>query len=290
MQGGVLGPDELSLVLGKVHSIDALASHATVARDWSVAVDEHLTAANALRFCPSRTITADLKLNREVASVACTSGGEVCVSESARHRIVIFSPHGEFARVVGAFGYGPGQLNCPRGLACDEEALYVADRSNHRIQKLCLHTGASLALAGSRGPPGPGFLKYPQGVALGSSSTARLLFVADYGNDRIVALDSETLEWAFEFGSATSLELPGGIAVDDDLVAVTDGARHCVRLYSSFTRSLLRVVGQKGRLPGEFTQPVGVALRGGQLIVSEGQGQRLQVFRRDGWRHGVCNV
>ena len=274
----MLGPDEVSLILGKVGSIDALAGHASVAHDWSVAVDEHLTATQALRFCPSRTITADLKLKREVASIVCTTEGEVCVSESARHRIVIFSPRGEFARVVGAFGYGPGQLNCPRGLACDEDALYVADRSNHRIQKLCLQTGASLALVGSRGPPGQGFFKYPQGVALGSASTARLLFVADYGNDRVVALDSGTLEWAFEFGSGTDLELPGGIAVDDDLVAVTDGAHHCVRLYSSFSRGLLRVIGQKGRLPGEFTQPVGVALRGGRLFVSEGEGQRLQVI------------
>ncbi|CAF4122139.1 unnamed protein product, partial [Adineta steineri] len=40
--------------------------------------------------------------------------------------------------VMGGNGEGnlPGQLNGPRGLSFDNEGnLYVADRSNHRIQK-----------------------------------------------------------------------------------------------------------------------------------------------------------
>jgi DNA-binding beta-propeller fold protein YncE len=203
----------------------------------------------------------------------------VCISESARHRIVCFSPGGELVRTLGSFGYAPGRLNSPRGLACDDDgAVYVADRSNHRVQKLSLDSGECLATVGKRGPPAQGCLKYPQGVALGQASTARLLFVADYGNDRVVALDSDTLEWAFDFGAGADLELPGGIAVEDDHIAVTHGAHHRVELYSSYSRELVRTFGRKGRAPGEFTQPMGVALRSGRLYVSEGEGQRLQVL------------
>ena len=69
--------------------------------------------------------------------------GNIYVSDSARHRVAVFSPIGAFVR---AFGSGPGggfgELDDPRGMAVrDGRAaggrcchVYVADMCNHRVQ------------------------------------------------------------------------------------------------------------------------------------------------------------
>ncbi len=50
-------------------------------------------------------------------------------------RLVVVTPDGEFIRSVGKLGAGPGEFMGPHALAFDaENRLFVADRSNNRIQ------------------------------------------------------------------------------------------------------------------------------------------------------------
>ena len=133
--------------------IEVVAAFACVSSMWRLAANECLDASHALR--PLRTLAHhDLKLRSSDLTpiyLTTTAQGEVCVAESARHRILCFSSSGE-RRVLGCFGYGPGQLNYPKGIACDNEALYVADRSNHRVQKLLLRDGSfCCSMGGGRG-------------------------------------------------------------------------------------------------------------------------------------------
>ncbi len=52
-------------------------------------------------------------------------------------RLVVITPAGEFVREVGRMGAGPGEFMGPHALAYDAQGrLYVADRSNNRIQIL----------------------------------------------------------------------------------------------------------------------------------------------------------
>ncbi len=52
-------------------------------------------------------------------------------------RLVVITPEGEFVRAVGKMGAGPGEFMGPHALAYDAQGrLYVADRSNNRVQIL----------------------------------------------------------------------------------------------------------------------------------------------------------
>ena len=56
-------------------------------------------------------------------------------SNKTNNRILKYDRKGNFLLMWGKLGSGPGEFNAPHGLAMDKEGrLYVADRSNSRIQ------------------------------------------------------------------------------------------------------------------------------------------------------------
>jgi sugar lactone lactonase YvrE len=71
------------------------------------------------------------------SDVVIGKNGDIFVSdgESTNTRVVKFSKDGKFIKFWGTKGLGPGELNLPHNIAMDSEGrLYVADRSNKRIQ------------------------------------------------------------------------------------------------------------------------------------------------------------
>ena len=53
-------------------------------------------------------------------------------AERDLHCISIFSPNGERLQSFGSQGSGPGQLNCPKGVAVDDDGnILVADSRSH---------------------------------------------------------------------------------------------------------------------------------------------------------------
>ncbi|HVW09093.1 MAG TPA: peptidyl-alpha-hydroxyglycine alpha-amidating lyase family protein [Bryobacteraceae bacterium] len=69
--------------------------------------------------------------------VAIAKSGEIFVAdgEGRNTRVVKFSPEGKFIAWWGGKGTGPGQFNVPHSIAIgDDGRIYVADRSNNRIQ------------------------------------------------------------------------------------------------------------------------------------------------------------
>lgn len=72
-----------------------------------------------------------------VADLAVAKNGEVFIAdgESTNTRVVEYSKAGKFVKYWGGAGTAPGQFNQPHSIAMDSKGrIYVADRSNNRIQ------------------------------------------------------------------------------------------------------------------------------------------------------------
>jgi DNA-binding beta-propeller fold protein YncE len=72
-----------------------------------------------------------------VADVAVAKNGDIFIAdgEGVNTRVVKFSKDGTFIKWWGGKGTEPGQFNVPHSIAVDsQDRIYVADRSNNRIQ------------------------------------------------------------------------------------------------------------------------------------------------------------
>lgn len=68
------------------------------------------------------------------SAVGVSSKGEIVVADQGHHRIIVFSPAGNFLRSFGFKGHELGRLHNPRGLAVGpHDVIAVADYNNHRI-------------------------------------------------------------------------------------------------------------------------------------------------------------
>jgi len=68
--------------------------------------------------------------------MAVTPAGDVFVTDGyGNQRVVHFDKNGKFVRAWGVLGRGPGEFDLPHSIVADSKGtLYVADRSNARIQ------------------------------------------------------------------------------------------------------------------------------------------------------------
>ena len=85
---------------------------------------------------------------------------------------------------TGVAGSAADMLNRPNGIFVDTNFdLYVADYSNHRIQKFQSGQSYAITVAGNTSITTTIELNYPVGVVLDGN---KYLFITDYGNHRIV--------------------------------------------------------------------------------------------------------
>jgi DNA-binding beta-propeller fold protein YncE len=69
------------------------------------------------------------------AGLALDDLGNVYVADTRNDRIQKFRLDGTFLNTWGAFGSGPGQFNNPTMIAVADDAIFVVDSGNNRIQK-----------------------------------------------------------------------------------------------------------------------------------------------------------
>lgn len=116
---------------------------------------------------------------------------------------------------------GPAILSStrgPRGLvAASDGTLYFADESNHQVKavapsglisRVAGAANGSPGIAGDGGPATAAQLYYPKALALDES--ARVLYVAESGNDRIRAVDLVTGTISTLAGGGTAVTAPYG--------------------------------------------------------------------------------
>ena len=71
--------------------------------------------------------------------------GHIFVADESNDRIQVLNPDLTFSYTIGSGGSGQGQFDRPRDVAFDSKGfVYVADTSNHRIQKFTLPSGITV--------------------------------------------------------------------------------------------------------------------------------------------------
>ena len=107
--------------------------------------------------------------------------------------------------------------------------------------------------------------------------------IVDFDNRRVVVLDDKlNLLKLIGQGSGNSrLVRPHGVAVTDNVIAVSDWGSDQVKKYS-LQGELLSVIGCRGDKNGQFKQPRGLAFNNNKLLyVVDGFNHRVQVFQQD---------
>ncbi|MCY3929541.1 MAG: NHL repeat-containing protein [Acidobacteria bacterium] len=117
-------------------------------------------------------------------------------------------------------------------------------------------------------------------VATGPNSE---VVIVDDGNRCVVVLDDKlNLLKVIGQGSDNSrLVRPDGVAVTDNVIAVSDWGSHQVKKYS-LQGELISVIGCHGNNNGQFNYPRGLAFNNNKLLyVVDGGNYRVQVFQQN---------
>ncbi|OMF04359.1 hypothetical protein BK127_33680, partial [Paenibacillus sp. FSL H7-0331] len=231
---------------------------------------------------------------RYPSGVAVDSERNVYVADYDNNRIQKLTVTGassvwsEWKKSGGGLGSGLGEFESPTDVAVDSSGnVYVADRYNHRIQKLTVATGvwSEWKKSGGGKGSGPGEFEYPGGVAVDRSGN---VYVADTNNHRIQKLTVATgiwSEWKKSGGGKGSslgeFNYPSGLEVDSSgNVYVADTSNNRVQkltvatgVWSEWKKS----GGGKGSSLGEFNEPFSVAVdSNGDLYVADSENNRIQ--------------
>ena len=107
--------------------------------------------------------------------------------------------------------------------------------------------------------------------------------IVDHDNRHVIMLDDKIklLKLIGQGSGNSRLVTPYGIAVTDNVIAVSDCGSHQVKKYS-LQGEFLSVIGCPGDKNGQFTRPRGLAFNNNKLLyIVDGVNYRVQVFQED---------
>jgi len=234
-----------------------------------------------------------LFVRKDVASKIWNYGvgpSEATITKDPYEDAIIMLPADQ---ILGSDRYPPLGLNAPRAIATGLNAdFYIADSRNHRILHIAsdgslLHQWGTYADIISGDAP-IGTFNEPWGVAVGPDGS---VYVTDTWNHRVQKFtgDGQPISMWGEFGqplpgdatSASSFWGPRGIAVDDNgHVFVTDTGNKRVVVFDE-NGNYITEFGTAGFDPGQFDEPVGIAIdpNSGVVYVVDTWNQRVQGFK-----------
>jgi DNA-binding beta-propeller fold protein YncE len=180
-----------------------------------------------------RAIGGEGRLGRPAGIAYDASIGRLYVSDSAAHRIVVYSIDGAFIGTWGHNGATPGEFNFPTHLALTHDGtLLVQDTLNFRVQALD-RDGKPLRHFGRVGDSSGEFAA-PKGVAVDSRGR---IYVVDALFDavQIFEPDGALLLGFSERGThAGQLWLPNGIFIaPDDRIYVADAYNQRIAIFEA---------------------------------------------------------
>ncbi|HEU0167293.1 MAG TPA: flippase activity-associated protein Agl23, partial [Chloroflexota bacterium] len=169
-------------------------------------------------------------------------------------------------RQIASIGTGDGQLNSARGVAvAPDGSMYVADQGNNRIEKFDA-TGKFVLKFGAKGT-GDGQFDTPSGITVDKTGN---VWVADLWNHRVEEFDPSG-KFLLKFGSyaaASGQDQPGKFfgpryiaAGPDGSIYVTDTGNKRVQQFKP-DGTFVRAWGTGGNGPGQFQEPMGIAVDG----------------------------
>jgi tripartite motif-containing protein 71 len=220
------------------------------------------------------------------AGIGIDPRGAVYVADRANGRVVRMWGDGTYlGELGGPLEVGDVSLGSPGSVAVDPASgnTYVADTLHNRVLVFA-PDGTLLARWGANegdGAPGGGQGQFdaPDAVAVGPGGE---VFVADTGNNRVVALSSAgavEATWGVKGSANGHFHEPTGVAVDAaGRVFVVDRENNRVEEFSS-EGTFLAKWGVRGVGPGEFAQPTAIAVScSGAVYVADTHNNRIQVF------------
>jgi DNA-binding beta-propeller fold protein YncE len=218
----------------------------------------------------------DAQFNRPVG-VAAGFGLEVYVADSRNRRVSIFTQGLRLAGIVGGEGAVRPALEFGflGGVAVSRSGqVYVTDAEGNQAVRITHFDRVERGFGGIG--YGGGELARPAGLAVAEDGK---LYVADQGNDRVVAFDA--------FGGLIAalgediLKSPAGVAVaPHGTVVVADAGHHRVVFFDGKRRQVIGEMGRAGDGPTAFDAPKGVAVDlDGYLYVLDSGNGRVQKFQ-----------
>ena len=150
------------------------------------------------------------------------ASGEIYLTETLRHKVLVLDRQGRVLREWGKRGEGPGEFNFPVAVAVHSDRVFVLDAMNFRVQVFTRQGRFVTAFGKLANEPG-GFIR-PKGLAF--DARTGLLFVIDAMVEVVQAFTPEGV-LVFAFGTPGEgpgqFRLPSGIlALDDGLLLVAD--------------------------------------------------------------------
>ena len=220
-----------------------------------------------------------IKCDSNPVCVAVHDNGDIYVgcAGSGDHCIYVFDPTGRLKNTIGKTrhgGSGNGQFSTPWCISFKGDVFYVADYSNHRVQKLT-SGGKFLHKFGKQGS-GQGQFDGPSAVIVDSNNR---LIVSDQCNHRIQIFneDGGWLQTIDGKGSGNHcFQNPCGLALDpQENIHV-----------AAFGSGNIKVFSKEGvyvRTYGDCRGPIGIAIDGeGYSIVSYRDGHCVSIFDPQG--------
>lgn len=222
--------------------------------------------------------------------VAVDGSGNAYVADRYNHRIVKFDSNGTvvatWVKSGGGAGTNDGEFYNPHGVAISPDGyIYVADTSNHRIQKFN-SSGTFLGKWGrSGGGAGSGDGEFSNPWALTFDDTGNC-YVADSSNQRIQKFDPYMAfqrKWGSGGGGDGQFSNPSGVAIDAvGYVYVLDRDNNRVQKFDA-NGGFLSKWGTGGSSTGQFNQPYGISIDPqGTIYISEYNNRRIQIFDSGG--------
>ncbi len=195
--------------------------------------------------------------------IAVDSEGNIQVADTYNNRVQVFKEDGTFLRAYGG-------LSSPQGLSISNGKVVVADTGNNRVA-VFLENGALVTTLSDNGAAEDG-LNDPQGVAQDSAGN---LWVADYGNNRVVRLDA-----AGKVAQKLThlLNGPDGLAIDSaDNLWVTSRNSHLLLKFSK-TGALLKAFDNGGAAFDTINDPTAMAFWQNHLYLVDRANHRVVVL------------
>ena len=193
----------------------------------------------------------------------------------------------------GVKGSEPGQLKSPIGIAIDaNDCLFVTDVQNARVQRFDAE-GRFLSEARlGPGLPKPAKMTLSAGIAVDGDGA---IYVSVMDQDAVLVFDAEgrhVRTWGTTGTEPGQFDQPGGMALDGDVLYVSDQVNRRVQAFSregEFLREWGAFGAESGSFDGiepeisRFGGPHWVAADGaGRLYTTEGALGRVQCWTREG--------